>query len=108
MDRASEESRAAGEAKEPIRKPWIWVVLAGLVLVGIPWYLPQGTVQPLVLGLPYWMIIAVISSLALCGFLSWLCLNEWDLVEAEEERAADGAASEAASGAGDGFAGREG
>lgn len=89
MDRGGGERRAI---KEPIRKPWIWVALAVIVLAGIPWYLPQGTVQPVFLGVPYWMFIAVISSLVLCGFLSWLCLNEWDVVEAEEERAAREAA----------------
>lgn len=90
--------------KEPIRKPWIWVTLALIVLAGIPWYLPQGTVQPVFLGVPYWMFIAVISSLALCGFLSWLCLNEWDVVEAEEERAA----GEVAPGSEDNTEGKEG
>lgn len=82
--------RPGGErapAKEPIRKPWIWVVIVIILLAGIPWYLPQGSVQPVFFGVPYWMLIAVVSSLALCGFLSWLCLNEWDVVEAEEERA---------------------
>lgn len=78
MDRGDRGRRAV---KEPIRKPWIWVTLTLIVLAGIPWYLPQGTVQPVFLGVPYWMFIAVISSLALCGFLSWLCLNEWDVVE---------------------------
>lgn len=80
--------RGGGErspVKEPIRKPWIWVALTVIVLAGIPWYLPRGTVQPVFLGIPYWMFIAVASSLVLCGFLSWLCLNEWDVVEAEEE-----------------------
>lgn len=81
--------RRGGEGppvKEPIRKPWIWVVLTVIVLAGIPWYLPQGTVRPIFLGIPYWMFIAVASSLALCGFLSWLCLTQWEVVEAEEER----------------------
>lgn len=95
MDRGDGEMRAV---KEPIRKPWIWVVVAVIVLAGIPWYLPQGTVQPVFLGLPYWMLIAVVSSLALCGFLSWLCLNEWDVVEAEEERAAGKAAPDSEGG----------
>lgn len=60
MDRGGGERR---EVKEPIRKPWIWVTLAVIVLSGIPWYLPQGSVRPVFLGLPYWMFIAVFSSL---------------------------------------------
>jgi hypothetical protein len=51
------------EVKESIRKPWIWVMMAVIVLARIPWYLPQGSVRPVFLGLPYWMFIAVFSSL---------------------------------------------
>lgn len=80
------DGEARAPRKEPIRKPWIWVALTIILLAGIPWYLPQGTVRPLFLGFPYWMFISVAFSLILCGFLSWLCLNEWDVVEAEEER----------------------
>lgn len=72
--------------KEPVRKPWIWLVLAFIMLAGIPWYLPTGSLQPVVLGLPYWMLISVVFSLVLCGYLSWLCLTQWDIVEEEEER----------------------
>lgn len=83
MDRGSGERPPV---KEPIRKPWIWIVIVIILLAGIPWYLPLGTVEPVFFGVPYWMLIAVASSLALCGFLSWLCLNQWEVVEAEEER----------------------
>lgn len=72
--------------KEPIRKPWIWVVMAFIMLAAIPWYLPIGSLEPLILGVPYWAFISVVFSLALCAFLSWLCLHEWDVVEEEEER----------------------
>lgn len=72
--------------KEPVKKPWIWVALALVVLAAIPWYLPVGTVAPIILGVPYWVAISVVFSLVLCGYLSWLCLNEWDVVEEEEER----------------------
>lgn len=71
--------------KEPVRKPWIWIVMAVIMLVGIPWYLPTGSLRPIVLGIPYWMFISVVSSLILCGYMSWLALNQWDIVEEEEE-----------------------
>lgn len=72
--------------KEPVRRPWIWVVLALIVVAGVPWYLPQGTLEPLVFGVPYWLLISVFFSLVLCGYLSWLCLTQWKVVEDEEER----------------------
>lgn len=72
--------------KEPVRKPWIWVVMTIVVLAAIPWYLPIGSVEPIIFGVPYWAVISLFFSLVLCGYLSWLCLFEWDVVEEKEER----------------------
>ncbi|MDA0566336.1 hypothetical protein LG943_18740 [Streptomonospora sp. S1-112] len=84
--------------REPIRKPWIWIVLALLLLAGVPLYWPPGTVEPIVLGLPLWALVTVASSVLLSAYLSWLCLTQWSVVEdaeeaearAERERRADG------------------
>lgn len=72
------------QIKEPISKPWIWIIMALIMLGGIPWYLPKGSLQPTVLGVPYWMLISVAFSFILCGYLSWLCLSQWDIVEEQE------------------------
>lgn len=87
--------------KEPVRKPWIWIVMALIMLAGIPWYLPTGSLSPVILGLPYWMLISIVSSLVLCGYLSWVALNEWDVVE-EEEEAQRPAENESAANGGEG------
>lgn len=71
--------------KEPIYKPWIWVVLAFVMLAAIPWYLPKGTMGFVLLGVPYWMFISVAFTLLMCGYVSWLCFTQWDVVEADEE-----------------------
>lgn len=92
MDNRGGEGRPA--VKEPIRKPWVWAVMTFIVLAAIPWYLPQGTIGFVVLGLPYWMLISVAFSLLLCGYLSWLCFTQWDIVEAEEESGRSGGAEE--------------
>ena len=79
--------------REPVRKPWIWIVLTVIMLAAIPWYLPQGSIGFTLLGVPAWMLISVAVTLLMCGFVSWLCFTQWDVVEAEEERAdLDGAA----------------
>jgi type VI protein secretion system component VasK len=78
--------------KEPIRKPWIWIVLAVIMLAAIPWYLPQATIGLVLLGVPYWMLISVAVTLVMCGYVSWLCFTQWDVVEAEEERDRNGTA----------------
>ncbi|MQA09981.1 MAG: hypothetical protein GEU98_15785 [Pseudonocardiaceae bacterium] len=83
---AHSEQRGSGKS-EPIRKPWIWIGMLAIILVGIPWYLPPGMIEPIVFGLPLWTYIAVGSSVALCGYLTWILSRHWNLVEDEEESA---------------------
>lgn len=73
------------KVKEPIRKPWIWIVLVIIVMAGVPWYLPRGTFKPIILGFPYWAAISVIMSIALAAYITYLCKNEWNILEDEEE-----------------------
>ncbi|QVQ53989.1 hypothetical protein J4H86_09930 [Spiractinospora alimapuensis] len=68
---------------EPIRRPWLWVVLVLILLVSVPWYWPAGTLEPVVLGLPLWAWTTLAGSVALCGYLSWLCATQWP--DADEE-----------------------
>lgn len=70
---------------EPIRRPWLWVGMVVLILLGIPWYLPEGTLEPIVFGLPLWTIVAILSSVLFCAYLSWILVRHWNLVEDEEE-----------------------
>lgn len=72
--------------REPVRKPWIWMVLAVIMLAAIPWYLPQATIGFTLLGVPYWMLISVAVTLLMCAYVSWLCFAQWDVVEDAEER----------------------
>lgn len=70
--------------REPVRTPWVWVVMALVVLGGIPLYLPPGTTGPLVLGIPSWMALSVLFTVLFAAFTSWLCLRWWNLAEPEE------------------------
>jgi len=47
----------------------VWFGYLALFALSIPWYLPSGTVPPLWLGVPYWVVI----SLACCALIA--CLN---------------------------------
>lgn len=84
MDQSHDE-----HVREPIRSPWVWVVMSLIVLAGTPLYLPAGVVEPLVFGIPYWMVVSVFFTLAFAAFTSWLCLGRWNLVEQREEAAAE-------------------
>lgn len=75
---------------EPIRKWWIWAGMIVIILLGIPWYLPTGLIEPVVFGLPLWTIVAIGSSILLCVYLSWILRRHWNLVEDEEEAAGSG------------------
>ncbi|GAB3292828.1 hypothetical protein GCM10027563_32220 [Parasphingorhabdus pacifica] len=68
-----------------MRQPWLWVGVIAIILAGIPWYLPEGAITPIVLGVPLWTLSAVGSSVALCGFLHWALSRHWNLVEDDEE-----------------------
>ncbi|MBB6449997.1 hypothetical protein HNR44_001975 [Geomicrobium halophilum] len=75
--------------KEPIKKPWIWIILVLLGLFNAPWYLPEGSIEPFIFGIPYWALITIILTLFLSAYLSWLCLTQWNIVEDEEEAEKD-------------------
>lgn len=92
------ERRASGNrpTREPVRSPWVWVTMTLIVLAGVPFYLPAGTIRPLVLGLPYWVVLSLVCTLLFAAFTSWLCLRWWNLVEDAEE--ADAGAARGAGG----------
>ncbi|RCW78241.1 hypothetical protein DER71_1593 [Halanaerobium sp. DL-01] len=78
--------------KEPIKTKWIWVVLAIIILSGVPWYLPEGTYNPIILGFPYWAFISIISAVALAIFLNYVIDKFWNMevlekkIEEEKEK----------------------
>ncbi|QDI91919.1 hypothetical protein EPH95_12640 [Salicibibacter halophilus] len=73
------------QIKEPALKPWIWIIMGLLVVFNAPWYFPEGSIEPIIFGLPYWGLISIILSLLLCAYLSWLCTTQWNIIEDEEE-----------------------
>lgn len=78
--------------REPIRSPWLFAVLLVIVLAGTPVWYPTGLIEPLVLGVPFWFAISVASTLAFAGFVSWICMRRWNIVEAAETAEAAAAA----------------
>jgi hypothetical protein len=88
MERRRSAPPAATARREPIRLPWLWVSLGIAVLAGIPFYLPTGSIRPLVGGVPYWLVLSLVASLAFSAITCWACLRAWNLAEPEEEAAA--------------------
>jgi hypothetical protein len=68
-----------GSLREPIRNPWFWCGALLFVSAGSPWYLPPGSFEPVLLGVPYWVWISVVLSLGFCLYVRWACLHLWSL-----------------------------
>lgn len=73
------------DIKEPIRKKWIWLVLVALVLFNAPWFLPEGSIEPFLLGIPYWVVLVLALSVLLSAFIHWICMTQWNILEDQEE-----------------------
>ena len=71
--------------REPIRTPLLWVALAVSLMLVVPWWAPSGSIEPFVLGLPWWFVVSLLGSLLFSAVTCWACLRRWDLVEDEEE-----------------------
>jgi len=60
------------------RRVWIGLVYIFLLVSGIPWYWPKD-INLIVLGLPIWVLVAILVSLVTSIFTAFLLLRySWD------------------------------
>ncbi|WP_046470072.1 hypothetical protein [Allosalinactinospora lopnorensis] len=83
QERQARQSRI----REPIRTPWIWVAIVLLIVGGSPLFWPTGTVEPLLFGIPSWILVSAACTALFALTVSWACLRCWNIEEPEEERA---------------------
>jgi hypothetical protein len=61
------------------RHYWIIVVYIFLITVGVPWYWPDN-INYMVIGLPLWVLIAIIISICASFFTAFILLRyKWDI-----------------------------
>lgn len=48
-----------------------------IVALTVPWYLPQGSYEPIIFGFPYWALISIFMSIVLAVFMSWVIKTQW-------------------------------
>lgn len=72
------------QKKEPIKNWKIWIVLIVLFVLCVPWYLPTGSYEPLILGVPYWAWIILGVSLLISIVLTYILKHHWQLTDEEE------------------------
>ncbi|ASK62497.1 hypothetical protein CFK37_10225 [Virgibacillus phasianinus] len=63
--------------KEPIKNGKLWIVFGVLFLLSVPWYLPEGSYKPLILGIPYWGWIVLLVSLAFSATITYAIKYLW-------------------------------
>ncbi|MDQ0158152.1 hypothetical protein [Alkalibacillus salilacus] len=71
--------------KEPIKNVKLWIVLGILFLASVPWYLPAGSYEPIILGIPYWGWIVLIVSVAISATLTYAINKLWISEETETD-----------------------
>ena len=56
-----------------------WVIPAYLVLfaLGVPWYFPEGQVEPLVCGVPLWAAVSLSCAVLISALTGYLALRRW-------------------------------
>lgn len=72
---------------EPVHRRGLWIALAVIVLAGVPIYLPSATIDPVILGVPLWLLVSVLAAIAMSALLCYACLRWWSLAEPAETAA---------------------
>lgn len=57
-------------SKEPAKNPIFWALWLLLIVLSVPWYFPPGTYEPIVVGLPLWVLTIVIVSVLYAVFIT--------------------------------------
>lgn len=55
----------------------VWLGYLVLFALSIPWYLPSGSVPPLWLGLPYWVVISLVCCVLIAGLNVIAIYKSW-------------------------------
>ncbi len=64
-------------ADEPLRHRWFLPVVGLILVVSVPWYLPDAVGGRLVAGLPVWTWITVVCGFALAVVTAFASLRLW-------------------------------
>ena len=54
------------------------VLLALIMLAGVPWYWAQDRVEPFIFGLPVWAFVSLAWSVLLAVYTAWIIIRHWD------------------------------
>lgn len=63
--------------REPAKSPLFWVLWTLLILLSVPWYFPPKTYEPLIGGLPLWVIVVMIVNVMYAVFVTVSAYKFW-------------------------------
>ena len=72
--------------REPLQKRWFLPLVFLILAVQVPWYWRAGATGPFIGGLPLWIWIAIVSSVAMAGLTAFMGLRHWDDDEIDPDR----------------------
>jgi len=60
-----------------IKPVWIWIVYGLLFAASIPWYLSPSDTPRLWFGVPHWVVISLLVTLAIACFTAFVVWRYW-------------------------------
>ncbi len=63
--------------REPIEDPRIVIAFLTLIALSVPWYLPEGSYEPVIWGFPYWVLVSLFFTVLLAVFCAWVINFYW-------------------------------
>lgn len=63
--------------REPAKNPLFWVLWLLLVAISVPWYFPPKTYEPIVAGLPLWVLIVLVTLVLYAVFVTVSAYKFW-------------------------------
>ena len=64
--------------REPIQQRWYIPLVLLFVVASVPWYWKQGVTGKIIAGLPLWIWITILCSLAISVITATMALRHWD------------------------------
>ena len=58
---------------------WMWGAYAALFAASIPWYIPQGVAETLIMGFPLWCLMALGCYGAIAALTVWRMAAMWPI-----------------------------
>jgi hypothetical protein len=62
------EGKLGSGRREPAKSSLFWILWALLILLSVPWYFPPKTYEPMVGGLPLWVVVIIVVTVAYAIF----------------------------------------